>query len=129
MISALTIPTRGIVLTQWGYSPAAALYSMPVRIYIPRRILAVSAAGLAVLAFACMDSAAASAQETLPDAPEPHLTTFEQAALVSAPAGFFDLRQESGATNPAQAAPVEAQTQDDPVVTMFPHSEGGRYWV
>ena len=103
---------------------------MPVCIYIPRRILAVSAAGLAtVLAFACMDSAAASAQETLPDAPEPHLTTFEQAALVSAPAGFFDLRQESGATNPAQAAPVEAQTQDDPVVTMFPHSEGGRYWV
>ena len=105
---------------------------MPVRLHIPRSALAATA-----FAFAFAASApallAAQAQTPLPDAPQPQLISAERAGLTPAPAAFpaafFAPRQETSAANPAQAAPAEPQPQDDPVTTMFPHTEGGRYWI
>jgi high affinity Mn2+ porin len=104
---------------------------MPVRLHIPRRSLAAAALAFAFAA-AAPALLAAQAQTPLPEAPRPQLISAEQAGLTPAPAAFpaafFAPSQETSAANPAQAAPAEPQPQD-PITTMFPHSEGGRYWI
>jgi hypothetical protein len=105
---------------------------MPIRLSISHSSLA-ARSWVFVLTLACH---AACAQAPIPDAPAPHLSphlgTAEQAALAPTEptlTGFFDLRQQSAAPSPAQAASAEPQPSDAPVVTMLPHSEGGRFWL
>lgn len=114
---------------------------MPVRLHISRRTAAVPTRTLAAVILLACAGVAVRAQSPLPGAPEPHLqsfeqsATFERAALAFAPGGFFDLGPGDGTAGTggpdgaAQTAAGDAPAQDDPVVTVFPHSEEGRYWL
>jgi hypothetical protein len=100
---------------------------MPIRQHIPHRPGAPRLSFL--LAFLLAALLPGRAQTALPDAPQPRLDSrldsVEQAGLAPARPGFYALPQ----LGPAQTAPAEPQPQDDPVLTMFPHSEDSRYWL
>jgi hypothetical protein len=49
----------------------------------------------------------------------------QHTAYTTAPLGFLALPPQ----NSAQAAPTDSPPQEQPALTMFPHSEGTHYWV
>ena len=64
----------------------------------------------------------------LPDAPVPAVTA--QHAIAAAPPLDFSAAPHPDATSDAPAEPAtQDKPQADPPLTMFPHSESGRYWI
>ena len=70
----------------------------------------------------------------LPNAPQPQLPALESSS--DAQAGrqrplfsFAGLHLDAANPSSAGTGPGEPEPQADPVVTMFPHAEGSRYWL
>ncbi|HZP05604.1 MAG TPA: carbohydrate porin [Terracidiphilus sp.] len=69
---------------------------------------------------------AAQVLDELPDAPQP----FQAFAGIPAWAAYeMALPSPAASSQDSSGKPKETPPQDDPVVTMFPHSEDARYWV
>jgi high affinity Mn2+ porin len=107
---------------------------MPLRLHIPGRRAAavltavpatVLAALMAPLPAAVPARVAAQSAIALPNAPQPRPDFMPQAVLAELSLPFPAGEQDG----PTQPVPAEAEPEQDPALTMFPHSETSRYWV